>query len=209
MKILFLILLLSPSLSYSVTLDIKLVKPVNGREYSISLSDSIEAFRLRADYAYSEIADIVTKDRGSLELYYDRSINGMWKIWFFNVAQYNNVYQTRENYLGAGPKYYILKGDHTLSFSTGVLYDFNHMTGEGSGRYSHRPKYTYKDIINAVYYYQPSIKRSNDYIEKYEVSSIVPYTAGVGKVYCLKEYRSLVGTIDNECGFLATINFEG
>jgi len=200
-------LLLLPSLSSGATLDIKLVRPMNGHEYNLSLSDSIEAFRLRADYVYSEIENIVTKDRGALEIYYDRSINDKWKTWFFNIAKYDNVNAIRENYLGAGPKHYILEGDHVLSFSTGVLYDYDHIKGEGHGRYSHRPKYAYNGIIDAVYYHQPSIDDSNDYIEKYKVSAIVPYTKGVGKVYCLKEYRSLIGTIDKECGFMATIKF--
>lgn len=198
---------LLPSLSYGATLDIKLIKPINGHEYNVSLSDSMDAIRLSADYAYSEIADIVTKDRGVLEIYYDSPINDKWKVWFFNIAQYNNVYKTRENYLGAGPKYYIFNGAHKLSFSTGILYDYDHITGEGYGRYSHRPKYAYKGIVEAVYYYQPAIDDPDDYIEKYKVSSIVPYTKGVGKIYCLKEYRSMIGMIDRECGFLATINF--
>ena len=208
LKILIVLFLL-PSLSYGATLDIKLIKPINGQEYSVSLSDSIDTIKLRADYSYSKVEDIIIKDRGSLEIYYDSPINDKWKIWFFNIAQYNNVYETRENYLGAGPKYYIFNGEHKLSFSTGVLYDYDHVTGEGHGRYSHRPKYAYKDIVDAVYYYQPDINDSDDYIEKYKVSSVVPYTKGFGKVYCLKEYRSLIGTIDKECGFVATINFGG
>lgn len=203
------VLSLLPSLSYGATLDIKLIKPMNGHEYNISLSDSMDSFQISADYAYSEIEDIVTKDKGALKIYYDRSISDKWKIWFFNIAQYNNVYETRENYLGAGPKYYIFDGDYKLSFSTGILYDYDHISGEGHGRYSHRPKYAYKDIIEAVYYHQPNIDDSSDYIEKYEVSSVVPYTGGFGKIYCLKEYRSLIGTIDKECGFLATVNFGG
>jgi hypothetical protein len=198
-----------PSLSYGGALDIKLIKPMHGQEYNVSLSESIEAIRLRADYVYREIEDIIIKDRGALEIYYDRPINDKWKVWFFNIAQYNNIYETRENYLGAGPKYYIFDGDHKLSFSTGILYDYDHISGEGHGRYSHRPKYAYKGIMEAVYYYQPAIDDSGDYIKKYEVSSVVPYTKRVGKVYCLNEYRSLIGTIDKECGFLATINFGG
>ena len=162
---------------------------------------------MKVDYAYSEIADIVTKDQGSLEIYYDRPVNDDWKVWFFNKAKHNNVHGTRVNYLGVGPKYYILKGDHKLSFGTGVLYDYDHVTGKGKVRASHRPTYAYKDIVEAVYCHQPNIKDSNDYIEKYEVSSIVPYTKGFGKIYCLNEYRSLIGTIDKECGLLATINF--
>ena len=201
------VLFLFPSLSSGATLDIKLVRPINGHEYNVSLSDSVEGFRLRADYAYSEIEDIVTKDRGSLEIYYDRPVNDKWKVWFFNIAQYNNVYEARENYLGVGPKYYILDGDHKLSFSTGILYDYDHITDEGKVRASHRPVYSYRDIVEGVYYYQPDISDSGDYIEKYEASSIVPYTKGVGKVYCLKEYRSLIGIIEKECGFLATIKF--
>lgn len=182
---------------------------MDGREYGLSLSDSIEALRLKADYTYSETEGVVTKDRGSLAIHYDRSVSAKWKVWFFNIAKYNNVKEIRNNYLGAGPKYYILKGDHVLSFSTGVLYDYDHIAGEGHGRYSHRPKYAYKDIVGAVYYHQPSIKDPDDYIEKYEVNSIVPYTQGIGKVYCLKEYRSLIGTIEKECGLTITINFEG
>lgn len=201
------VLLLLPSLSSGATLDVKLVQPRNGHEYNISLSDSIDAFRLRVDYVYSEIEDIVTKDRGSLEIYYDQAVNDKWKVWFFDIAKYNDVHGIRENYLGAGPKYYILNGDHKLSFSTGVLYDYDHISGEGKGRYSHRPKYAYKDIVEAVYYHQPDIDDSGDYIEKYEASSVVPYTKGIGKVYCLKEYRSLIGIIEKECGFLATIKF--
>lgn len=207
LKILLVALFLSPSLSFGATLEVKLTGLINGHEYDVSLSDSIDDFSLNVDYAHGEVEDIVTKDEGALELYYDRPINDKWKIWFFNIAQYDNVYGTRENYLGAGPKYYILKSDHVLSFSTGVLYDYNHIEGKGTGRYSHQPTYSYKDIVAAVYYYQPDIKDPGDYIEKYEVSSIVPYTEGVGKVYCLNEYRSLIGTTDKECGFSITINF--
>ena len=201
------VLFLLPSLSYGATLEIKLVRPMNGHEYDISLSDSIEAIQLKAEYSHSEIEGILVEDKGSLEIYYDKPINGKWKTWFFNIAKYDNVYEIRENYLGAGPKYYILKGDHKLSFSTGVLYDYDHIIGEGKGRYTHRPQYAYKDIGKAVYYRQPNIKDSSDYIEKYEVSSIIPGTKGFGKVYCLNEYRSLIGTIENECGFLLTIKF--
>ena len=207
-RILLIVLLLLPSLSSGATLDVKLVQPRNGHEYNISLSDSIEAFRLRVDYAYSEIEDIVTEDRGSLEIYYDQAVNDKWKVWFFNIAKYNNVHGIRENYLGVGPTYFILNGDHKLSFSTGILYDYDHITDKGKVRASHRPVYSYKDIVEAVYYNQPDINDSDDYIEKYEVSSIVPYTKGVGKVYCLKEYRSLIGIIEDECGFLLTINFK-
>lgn len=206
-KKILLIILLMPSLSYGAVMDIKLIKPMNGHEYNISLSDSIEAVKLRADYAYSEIENITIKDSGSLEIYYDRLINDKWKLWFFNIAKYDNVHGIRENYLGAGPKYYFLNGDHKLSFSTGVLYDYDPVTGEGHGRYSHWPKYAYRDIMEAVYYYQLASDDSDDYIVKYKVSSIVPGTGGFGKVYCLKEYRSLLGTIDKECGFLATIKF--
>ena len=207
-RILLIVLLLLPSFSYGATLDIKLVRPMNGHEYDISLSHSIGALKLKAEYAHAEIEDIITKDKGSLEIYYDRPVDDKWKVWFFNIAKHNDVHGIRENYLGAGPKYYILKGDHKLSFSTGVLYDYDHITGKGKGRYSHRPKYAYREIVETVYYYQPDINDSDDYIEKYEVSSIVPYTKGVGKVYCLKEYRSLIGIIEKECGFLLTINFK-
>jgi hypothetical protein len=201
------VLFLFPSLSYGATLEIKLVKPMNGHEYDISLSDSIDAIQLKAEYSHSEIEGILVEDKGSLEIYYDRPINDKWKTWFFNIAKYDNVNGIRENYLGAGPKYYILKGDHKLSFSTGILADYDHITGKWKVRASHRPVYSYKDIVEAVYYSQPDINDSDDYIEKYEVSSIVPYTKGVGKVYCLKEYRSLIGIIEKECGLLLTIKF--
>ena len=104
-KILLIVLFLLPSLSFGATLDIKLTRPMNGHEYNISLSDSIEAIQLKADYVYSEVEDIIIKDQGALEIYYDKPINDKWKIWFFNIAQYNKVYETRENYLGVGPKY--------------------------------------------------------------------------------------------------------
>jgi hypothetical protein len=204
--LLLIALLLAPSFSSGATLEVKLTKPINGHEYDVSLSGSIEAIQLKAEYAHAE-DDIVTKDKGSLKIYYDRPINDNWKTWFFNVANYNNIKETRNNYLGVGPKYYILQGDHVLSFSTGVLYDYDHVTGKGKVRASHRPVYAYRDIVKATYYYQPDINDSGDYIEKYKVSSVVPYTKGVGKIYCLREYRSLIGTIENECGFLLTIKF--
>lgn len=200
---------MAPSLSFGATLGLKLAQPTNGYEYAVSLSDSIEAIKLKADYAYTEVEGSVIKDRGALEIHYDRPILDAWKVWFFNIAQYNNVYKTRENYLGAGPKYYILSGDNKLSFSTGVLYDYDHVSGAGKGRYSHRPKYAYKDIVEAVYYYQPGINEPDDYIVKYEVSSVLPGTKKAGKIYCLKEYRSLIGTINKECGVIAVINFGG
>lgn len=195
-----------PSLSWGATLGVKLIQPASGYEYAMSLSDSIGAIKLKADYGYNEVEGSVIKDRGALKIYYDQPIRGAWKIWFFNIAQYNNVYKTRENYLGVGPKYYIFKGDNELSFSTGVLYDYDHVSGEGRGRYSHRPKYAYKDLVEAVYYYQPRTSKPSDYIVKYEVSSVLPGTKKAGKIYCLKEYRSLVGTIEKECGVV--INFK-
>ena len=146
-------------------------------------------------------------DWGSFGVYYDREISGRWALWFFNLAEYNNVHKSRSNQFGAGPKLYLLKGNHILSLSAGVLYDYDHIVDEGFGRYSHRPKYSYKDWIDAVYFYQPAIEDSGDFIEKYKVSSLLPYTGRVGKIYCQKEYRSKVGTLDNECGIMATIAF--
>ena len=209
MKKILIILVLFPSLSFGATLDLKLRKPINGYEYNVSLMDTVEAIRLTADYAYGEVQDIVTVDRGSLEIYYDRALSEGWKLWFFNIAQYNNVYSTRDNSFGAGPKYYILNGDHKLSFSTGILYQYDHVSAEGYGRYSHRPKYSYKDWIDAVYYYQPAIESPGDYIEKYNIKAVLPWTQRVGKAYCLREYRSIIGTIDNECGFIVSIEFGG
>ena len=203
--LLLIALILLPSFSSGATLEIKLTKPMNGHEYDMSLSHSIGSLKLKAEYAYAENDDIATKDQGTLEIYHDRPVNDKWKIWVFNIADYNNVKEVRNNYLGAGLKYSILNGDHKLSFSTGVLCDYDYITSKGKVRASHRPVYSYKDIVEAVYYYQPDINDSGDYIEKYEVSSIVPYTKGVGKVYCLGEYRSLIGTIDKECGFSLTI----
>lgn len=191
------------SIAAAGSLDIRLKRPANGHEYDISLSDSVGPVQLKADYAYGEIEDIITADKGSLELYYGRPLNSKWELWLFNITQYNNVYKTRENNFGAGPKYYIFDGDHQLSLSTGVLYQY-----DGHGRYSHRPKYSYKDWTSAVYFYQPTIEDSTDYIEKYKITATVPYTKRVGKIYCQKEYRSKIGVIEDECGLMVSIKFE-
>ena len=209
MKLFIIALLLWPALTNAATLDLKLSQPINGYEQHFSLSDTVESIRLKADYAYGEVKDIVTVDKGSLSVHYDKPVNSKWEVWFFDIAEYNNLYNTRDNYLGAGPKYYILDGDHILTFSTGVLYDYDHISGTGRGRYSHRPKYAYKDWASAVYFYQPTIEDSTDYIEKYKLTAVLPYTNRAGEIYCQKEYRSKIGTIDSECGLMASIKFGG
>ena len=210
-SIIFLLIFVAFSICATIvhagSLDIKLTRPIGGHEYSVSLSDTVNAIKVKADYSYGEVQDIVTVDKGSLEFYYDKPINSKWELWFFNLAAYNNLKGTRGNFLGAGPKYYILDGVNILTFSTGVLYDYDHVQGEGLGRYSHRLKYSYKGLVNGTCFRQPAFEDAGDYIDKYKIDAVIPYTARKGKVYCQKEYRSMVGLIDDECGLLVTISF--
>lgn len=206
--LLFVVFSVCASMLHAVSLDIRGANRMDGQVNDMSLQDKVGPVSLKANYAYGEHKGEINIDRGSLEVYYDRDVNDKWKIWLFNDSRYDNIYKTRENHMGVGPKYYILKGDHSLSFSTGALYDYNHITGKGHGRYSHRPKYSYlEDYIEATYFYQPAIENNNDYIEKYEVTVVIPYTGKAGKIYCKKEYRSLIGTIEKECGWMVSIEY--
>ena len=197
--LLFVIFSVCSSMLHAGSLDIMIS---TNNESSISLKDKIGAITLKADYAYRKVS-VVDIDRGSLGIFYDKSLNDRWKLWFYNIGKYDNVHETRENLLGAGPKLYILKTDHRLSFSTGVIYDYDHITGEGFGRYTNRPKYAYKDNLSIVYYHQPAIEDGGDYIEKLEAWVVVPYTDRHLKVNYLKEYQSKVGLIDKAVYWLS------
>ena len=134
---------------------------------SSALSDSAGAFDFNANYKYGTSGGTVTKDQGSLSLGYDPKINDKWSIWLDYTAGYNKPWGIEfENMLGGGPKYYIIKNDdRKMSFSTGILYQYDANTQEGQRRLSHRLKY--KDRRTALtYFHQPDIDNSADYISK-------------------------------------------
>lgn len=201
------IILLSTSTAFAATLDVKLADIKDGYEHNISFREEIGSIRLTARYAYSEMNSLTAKDRGQLGVYYDRCA-GPWCMWLFDIADYDNVNDVRSNYLGAGPKYKIIDDDeHSLSFSTGILYEYDHLHGEGAGRYSHRVKTSlWNDRLKGVVFYQPELYDSSDYIKKYEINGKI-YESLQG--YCLNEFRSLIGVIEDECGIMFRFELGG
>ena len=204
-KYLFIAILLFASTAQAATIDIKLLTDLGGEERNIVFKEAYGPFSLKVAHAYKEQDSIASKDRGSLDIYYDRC-EGKWCLWFFNVAEYKRMHDIRSNSLGAGPKYVIADNDHKLSFSTGVLYEYDHISDEGFGRYSHRPKYKYKDWITAIAFHQPSMDDSSDYINKYSMETGKWKSF---KAYCQEENRSLIGVIESECGIKISIELGG
>ena len=173
---------------------------------SARVSDQAGPFDLYAEYHYGKTDDIVSTDDGEVGVGYDPIINERLSLWFDERVGYNKMMGVRfENFVGFGPKYYILKDDkRKLSLSTGVLYHYRADAEEGDGRYSHRIKYG-DAWISGVYFYQPNMRDSADYITEGEIRIKL---SDVLSVFYREEYRSLGSNREIEKGVVFNFHFD-
>ena len=173
---------------------------------SAGISDQAGPLDFNAEYHYGKIADLVSSDDGEVGVGYDPVINDKWSLWSDVRAGYNNVLGIDfENFIGFGPKYYILKGDkRKISLSTGVLYHYRSGDEKGKGRYSHRLKYE-DEWFSGVWFHQPNLKDSSDYITKGEARIGFSKTLSI---FYKEEYRSLIDTRETERGIVFTFLFD-
>lgn len=181
------------------------VQGVKSYTAGIDFSDTMaDKFEISGYYRKGKTEGIVTSDEGELSLGYDPPINDRWSLWLDERVGYNKMLNIDfENSIGFGAKYYLYKAGNTkLSLSSGVLYQFTSSNcsdpslceQEGRGRYSHRIKFGSK-IFNAVYFYQPNIDNSDDYISKFtgDIELIKIMDRASILIHHKNEYRSLSG----------------
>ncbi|MBW2644611.1 MAG: DUF481 domain-containing protein [Deltaproteobacteria bacterium] len=194
MKSIFLLitLMLSPALSSAGDIGISYSSSsssVESNTMSAEISDQSGPFDFRAEYNYGKTDGIVSTDNGEVSIGYDPIITERVSLWFDERVGYNKMMGVRfENFVGFGPKYYIMKSEERkLSLSTGILYHYRADAEEGDGRYSHRIKYG-DAWISGVYFYQPNMRDSSDYITEGEIRIKL---SDVLSVLYREEYRSL------------------
>jgi hypothetical protein len=175
------------------------VRGIKNSTLGIDFADTIEdKLELSAYYRKGKTDGIVTQDEGELDLNYSPAINERWSLWLDERVGYNKVLGIDfENDIGAGLKYYIYKKKSTkLSFSGGFLYQFTSLNCSdpatceqtGQGRYSYRAKFN-NDFLSLIYFYQPSMQNSADYITKF---------TGDLKLAKIKDHISLLFNYKNE-----------
>ena len=172
--------------------------------YVAGLEHTLGPVSLDVSYLYGETDGLTTTDQGYLNLIYDHKFSARWSVAGGNKAGFNNVRGIDwENFLGAGPKYYIIDG--VLSFSVWYLHQYTDYADGASGstrRMSYRPKLSIKDgdtEARAVFYYQPSLGNPDDYITRTEAS----YRMALSDTLALKiayedEYRSVREDVRHE-----------
>lgn len=173
---------------------------------SAGISDQAGPLDFYAEYHYGKTDDIVSTDNGEVGVGYDPIINERLSLWFDERVGYNKMIGVRfENFVGFGPKYYLVKSEkRKLSLSTGILYHYRADDDEGNGRYSHRFKY--KDSwISGVYFYQPNMRDSADYITEGEIRIKL---SDMLSVFYREEYRSLGSNREIEKGIMFNFHFD-
>ena len=133
----------------------------------VSFSDKISIVGISGYYRNGKTDGIVTQDEGELDLHYSPRINDKWSLWLDERVGYNKMLSIDyENDLGVGLKCYLYNESMAkLSLSSGILYQYT--SKDGHGRYSHRVKFSMKDAVSLVYFYQPDIEDRHDYITKF------------------------------------------
>lgn len=198
MKVFLLLIgLLVTTNSYAGTIEVGHEETSNGitNTYATTLNivDNIGDMVVRVSHEYGKTDDIVIKDSGNISLGYDPELNERWGLWLDESVGYNKVIDIDyENMLGVGLRYYIMKNDYgKLSISGGVLYHY--ISEQEEGRYSWRIKYG-DGLYEVVYFYQPSIEDSDDYITKVDSSIKVAELNDflTMKLYYKAEYRSII-----------------
>lgn len=172
--------------------------------YIAGLEHKLGPVSLDAKYLYGETDDLTTTDQGYLNLIYDHKFSDRWSVAGGNKAGFNNVRGIDwENFLGAGPKYYIV--ENVLSFSVWYLHQYTDYAAGASGttrRMSYRPKLSVIDgdtEARAVFFYQPSLSDPDDYITHAEVSYRVAISDSLAfKIAYVDEYRSVAEDVRHE-----------
>ena len=221
-NILVLIILLAlASMSHAGQLDLlydsSVADGVSGYTVGLDLKDSIDdKITISAYYRRSKTEDVVSEDKGELNIEYDPAINDRWSLWFDLTVGLDKVLGiNRESSTGFGVKYYILKSDsRKLSLSGGVLYDYisidcsevDDCSDGENGRYSFRIKFK-NDIFKAVALYQPVMEDHSDYNGQVECDAEM---AKVGRlsllVYAKWKHRSDYGISLNK-GIKIRLNY--
>ncbi len=187
----FILILVLFTPSYSATLSLKgdYDEPNNRapRYTGISrLSETVETLSFYVEYGYGEEAKVVTKDEGSIGVNYDKDLSKLWDFWLDFNTGFNKVLDIKQEiFLGLGPKLTLFDNDDygKCTFSAGALYQ---QEMENSiNRASYRPKCSSK-YFSFVYYYQPNMIDSKDYISKGEVE--IQLTE-ILSIYYIDEYR--------------------
>ncbi|KKK59647.1 hypothetical protein LCGC14_3032310 [marine sediment metagenome] len=162
--------------------------------YIAGLEHKLGPVSLNASYRYGKTDDLTTTDQGYLNVIYDHKFSD----------GFNNVRGIRlENFLGAGPKYYIIKD--VLSMSVWYLHQYTEYAdgpSENTRRMSFRPKLSVKDgdrEVRAVFFYQPSLDVPDDYITSAEASYRMALSdTRVLKIAYVDEYRSAAKGVRRE-----------
>ena len=206
---LFILFMCLPSLSYAGYLGIRYSATegmVDSYTTSAEISGRSGPLDFNASYSYGETEGLVSTDEGEIRIGYDPIISDNWRLWFDERVGYNKVMGIKfENFVGFGPKYYVTNNaKRKLSLSTGILYHYKEGDEEGNGRYSHRLKYG-DAWISGVYFYQPNMRDSSDYITegKLEVK-----LSDVLSVFYKEEYRSVENVRETEKGIMFNIHFK-
>ena len=175
--------------------------------YVLSVNHQIGPWSFYADYRYGETDDVTTTDQGYLNVIYDHKFSDRWSVAGGNKTGFNSVRGIDvENFLGAGPKYYIVRNDTTkLSFSVWYLSQYTEYSDKDSEavhRMSYRPKFSYRKgahEVKAVFYYQPSLDEPDDYFTIAEASYSVKISDTQSVGFRFKdEYRSTVEGVKHE-----------
>ena len=172
--------------------------------YIAGLEHKLGPVSLNASYIHGKTDDLTTTDQGYLNVIYDHKFSGRWSVAGGNKSGFNTVRGIDfENFLGAGPKYYIIKD--VLSMSVWYLHQYTEYAdgpSENTRRMSFRPKLSVKDgdrEVRAVFFYQPSLDDPDDYITSAEASYRMALSdTRVLKIAYVDEYRSAAKGVRRE-----------
>ncbi len=209
-KIVFIFMLLMGCLDFAYAGNIDLlwngsnVYGIKNSTLGVDISDNItDQLEISGYYRKGKTDDVITQDEGKINLNYDPSISDRWSLWLDERIQYNEMIGLDfENDLGIGLKYYVYKQAETkFSLSSGILYqltssdcDAPATCSQGDhGRYSNRAKFS-NEIISLIYFYQPDIHDSSDYITTFVGKGLVKIKDNSSLLFDYKNnYRSLYG----------------
>ena len=165
---------------------------------SVDFADSVlDTIDLAGNYNYGETGDVVATDDGMLSIGYSPEVTKRWSLWVRETASYDETIGIDfENIIGFGPKYTLYNNEEkgtNLSLSAGILYHSTSVDSVHSSddRYSYRVKFT-NSIVRFVYYKQPSIKNSKDYISTVDCAiTLVSFDRLSVKIFYKEKYRSI------------------
>lgn len=203
------IFMFSPVLSSAGDIGISYLSSdssISSSSMSAKISDQSGPFDFRVEYSYGKTDGIVSTDDGEVSIGCDPVISERVSLWFDERVRFNNMVGVKfENFVGFGPKYYIIADEEeSFTLSTGILYHYREGDEKGKGRYSHRLKYS-SDWIKGVYFYQPNMRDSSDYLTKGEVSIKL---RDVLSVFYKEEYCSLDDLRNVKKGFMFNFHFD-